>query len=71
RRVPLDTVVTLDTTAGARRYRVVARRTADKQRLPADLFARGGPPRLALITCGGDFRDGHYERNVIVYAVPA
>lgn len=69
-RIALDTVVTLDTAAGARSYRVVARRSVPKQQLPADLFAAGGAPRLALITCGGAFRDGSYERNVIVYAVP-
>ena len=35
--------------------------------------ARTSPARLLLVTCGGEFdrRTGHYERNVVVFAVPA
>ena len=53
-------------------YRVVARRQLGKADLPADLFARGGPPRLVLVTCGGRFdrTTRHYTDNVIVYAEP-
>ena len=38
----------------------------------AQVFDRTGPPRLALITCGGefDYDTGHYRSNVIVTAVP-
>jgi uncharacterized repeat protein (TIGR01451 family) len=41
-----------------------------KANLPTSLFATTGPPRLALVTCGGPFdaRSGHYEDNVIVWA---
>jgi len=60
--------VRLRTGGGTVAYVVTGRRTYDKQRLPADLFAADGPPRLALVTCGGEFRDGHYARNVVVYA---
>ncbi|MGV8966553.1 MAG: sortase domain-bontaining protein [Cellulomonas sp.] len=37
-----------------------------------DVFVRGGPPRLVLITCGGVFQPavGHYADNVIVTADP-
>ncbi|HLM62670.1 MAG TPA: class F sortase [Acidimicrobiales bacterium] len=44
-----------------------------KDELPSDVWARGGEPRLVLITCGGDFNPsiGHYEDNVLAYAVPA
>ncbi len=39
------------------------------------LFAQGGPPRLALVTCGGPFTEtaegGSYADNVIVWARPA
>jgi hypothetical protein len=54
-------------------YRVTGRRQAGKAALPADLFAPGGPPRLALVTCGGRFDRAtrHYTDNVVVYAVPA
>jgi hypothetical protein len=53
-------------------YRVVARRQLGKADLPADLFARAGPPRLVLVTCGGRFDRTirHYTDNVIVYAEP-
>jgi hypothetical protein len=36
-------------------------------------FARDGPPRLALVTCGGPFdeRTRHYRDNVVITAEPA
>ncbi|MFR9801860.1 class F sortase [Pseudonocardia sp. RS010] len=54
------------------RYRVVARREFAKAALPADTFARTGPPRLVLVTCGGRFDPGtrSYEDNIVVYAEP-
>ena len=38
-----------------------------------DVFTRDGPPRLALVTCGGTFDRGtrHYRDNVLVTASPA
>jgi hypothetical protein len=51
-------------------YRAVARRSYPKQRLPKDLYAVDTTPRLALVTCGGMFRDGVYSHNVVVYADP-
>jgi hypothetical protein len=50
------------------RYRVTARRSYAKTRLPADVFTAAGPPRLVLITCGGGFSDGAYDSNVVVFA---
>ena len=44
-----------------------------KTRVPLDeIFARTGPARLVLLTCGGawDASIGHYEDNVVVTAVP-
>jgi hypothetical protein len=37
-----------------------------------DVFTRDGPPRLALVTCGGTFDAGtrHYRDNVLVIAAP-
>ncbi|WP_250031361.1 class F sortase [Paractinoplanes maris] len=63
---------TIEVRAGERvfAYRAVARRSYSKQRLPADLFAPGTAPRLALVTCGGSFHDGVYSHNVVVYAEP-
>jgi sortase (surface protein transpeptidase) len=53
-------------------FTVAARRFFAKDELPQDLFAREGPPRLTLVTCGGGFdeRTRSYSHNVIVYAVP-
>ena len=54
-------------------YRVTARRSYPKTAaLPPDLFAASGPPRLVLITCGGQF-DRHalsYRDNVVIFATP-
>jgi sortase (surface protein transpeptidase) len=54
-------------------YRVSAVERVPKTVLPADrLFARDGPPQLALITCGGAFdrAKGGYTDNVVVTAAP-
>jgi sortase (surface protein transpeptidase) len=63
----------IDVRAGNRdvAYRVVARRSYDKQRLPEQLFRTDGAPELVLVTCGGTFRHGAYSHNVVVYAEPA
>ena len=45
-----------------------------KTQLPLDqIFDRDGAPRLALITCGGqfDYGTGHYVDNIVVIAVPS
>jgi sortase (surface protein transpeptidase) len=54
-------------------WRVVSRELITKQALPLDrLFARSGPPRLTLVTCGGPFLPeyGSYRDNVVVVAEP-
>jgi hypothetical protein len=66
----MGTIVTVDTANGRYAYKVVARRSFRKERLPDALFALNSPPRLALVTCGGQFEDGSYDHNVVVYAVP-
>jgi Sortase domain len=56
---------------GGEIFRVVARRSYAKGRLPARLvFAESGRPYLTLVTCGGDFdaARGEYEENVVVVA---
>ena len=44
-----------------------------KTELPPDLFARTGPAKLVLITCGGEFDRSvrRYKQNVVVVATPA
>lgn len=54
-------------------FRVVARESIRKQRLPyEELFSAEGTPRLTLISCGGAYDPdrGGYQDNVVVTAVP-
>ncbi|GAA2888632.1 class F sortase [Pseudonocardia halophobica] len=70
---PGDVVTIRRSAAPPVRYEVRAVRVVDKQALPAgELFARDGPPRLTLVTCGGPFDRGSrsYRDNVVVTAVP-
>ncbi|HSP39758.1 MAG TPA: class F sortase, partial [Frankiaceae bacterium] len=66
--------VTLTLTDGSRAaYQVYARQVYAKDKpLSPDLFARTGPRRLVLITCGGAFDSAthHYRDNVVVLAAP-
>lgn len=64
--------IVLKTTAGRLTYRIVARHTYLKARLPRSVWSRTGRPLLAVITCGGpfDWSTHHYADNVVVYAVP-
>ncbi len=58
--------------AAPRDFVVTGRQQVRKSELPAELFSRAGPPRLALITCGGAFNNTshHYEDNVVIVATP-
>jgi|SRR4051794_7121681 len=75
RRAELGTTVLItDNSGGSSRWRVVARELIDKQEVPLEaIFARGGPARLVLVTCGGPFDAGSrsYRDNVVVVAEPA
>ena len=67
-------VVVTDAAGAATRWRVVSREVVEKRALPLDrLFARSGPPRLVLVTCGGPFLSGvgAYRDNVVVVAEAA
>ena len=62
-----------DSAGGVTRWQVVTRRLVGKEALPlAALFARAGPPRLVLLTCGGPFdaRLRSYRDNLVVVAEP-
>jgi hypothetical protein len=66
-----DEMQVTDDAGATTRWRVVSRELIQKQVLPLDLlFARDGPPRLTLITCGGPFLPefGSYRDNVVVVA---
>ncbi len=67
---PGDTLTVTLPNGSPRTFAVTGIEQFNKQALPSDLFARGGAPRLALITCGGAFDadTGHYLDNVVVVA---
>jgi hypothetical protein len=68
---PGDEVVVTDAAGATTTWRIVTREPIQKQVLPVDrLFARTGPPRLTLITCGGPFLPeyGSYRDNLVVVA---
>ena len=72
---PAGTEIVLTTADGAaHRYTIAAIDTVEKEAVPwAGVFDRTGPPRLTLVTCGGefDYQARRYLSNVIVSAVPA
>jgi hypothetical protein len=67
-----DPVEVTDAGGSVHRYAVTSRTSFPKSALPPELFHMDGPPRLALITCGGAFdrRTGNYADNVVVLADP-
>jgi hypothetical protein len=66
-----DRLVVTGADGRARTFSVVAREIFTKSAIPLDrFFAREGPLRLTLITCGGPFASGHYRDNVVITAVP-
>jgi hypothetical protein len=70
-RLPLGSQVRVRSADGRTRvYRIAARRVHPKGRLPASVFTPLGPPRLALITCTGEFdhRSASYSHNLVAYA---
>ena len=68
-----DKIIVTDASGNDLKYKVVARESILKKKLPyEELFAVDGPPRLTLISCGGyyDRNNGGYQDNVVVTAVP-
>lgn len=74
RTVEVGAEVRVTDAAGAvTRWRVVSRELVEKPSVPLDaLFDRTGPPRLVLVTCGGEFVPElrSYRDNVVVVAEP-
>ncbi|GHG13702.1 class F sortase [Streptomyces albogriseolus] len=68
-----DTITVAREDAPPVRYEVTAREVVDKDRLPDEVFRRHGQPVLTLVTCAPpyDRERGGYQRNLLVYAVPA
>ncbi len=70
---PGDDIVVRDDAGEALTYSVVAREAIRKRGLPyEELFAVDGPPRLTLISCGGEYdaSRGGYQDNIVVTAIP-
>ena len=67
-----DPVRVTRTDGTRQRYTVVDVRRYDRKALPEKLFARTGPERLRIVTCGGDYLpdEGGYQQNLVVTAVP-
>lgn len=54
-------------------WKVTRLQIVPKSALPRSLYVNHGPPRLAVVSCGGPFdaATGHYVDNVIAWASPA
>lgn len=65
-------LVVKDSTGRRHPYTVVSREQIARTSLPASLFDGSGPPRLVLITCGGNYdrKQHRYDDNTIVVAAP-
>ena len=72
---PAGTEIVLQTADGvAHRYEIASVAVVEKPAVPwSAVFDRSGPPRLTLVTCGGEFDYGarRYLSNVLVTAEPA
>jgi hypothetical protein len=69
-----DTIKIVDSLGRISTWTVsAAPETALKTNLPPALWVSTGPPKLAIVTCGGPFdaATGHYLDNVIVWATPS
>lgn len=68
-----DELQVTDEMGANHRFSVVSRTSYPKSVLPSEIFRRDGPPRLAVVTCGGTFDSTrrNYTNNVVVLAVPA
>jgi hypothetical protein len=67
-----DRVRVFGARSAAATYRVIRIERFSRTALPDKLFARTGPERLRIITCGGDYDAdaGGYQENLVVTAVP-
>jgi hypothetical protein len=54
-------------------YQVRGIERFDRAALPERIFSRGGPERLRIVTCGGEYdaAAGGYQQNLVVTAEPA
>lgn len=68
-----DSVQVIGTNGKTTNWTVTSVQQILKSQLPTSVWTKGGPAKLALVTCGGAFNYaiGHYDDNVLVWAKPA
>lgn len=71
RRLAVGDVVTSRVAGSVVRWKVTEVSLHPRGRLPGKVFASGGDPALALVTCAGPIRHGEFTRNLLVWAEPA
>jgi hypothetical protein len=66
---PGTDIKVLDRRGGVHRYSVVGSAQVSKDRFPvSNVYGAAKAPVLVLVTCGGPYRHGHYQDNVLLYA---
>lgn len=60
-----------DETGVTKTYKISQIATVKKGKYKKSWFSVVGPRQLALFTCSGSFKDGHYVDNKVIIAVPA
>ena len=60
-----------DETGVTKTYRISQISVVKKGNYKKSWFSLVGPRQLALFTCAGQFKNGHYEENKVIIAVPA
>lgn len=71
--VPIGGTVRVTSLGGVESsYVLEGRRVYGKAELPSDLFTGQGAPRLALVTCTGEYDEASrsYPENLVLYGVP-
>lgn len=71
--VPIGGTVRVTSLGGVESsYVLEGRRVYGKAELPSDLFTAQGAPRLALVTCTGEYDEASrsYPENLVLYGVP-
>ena len=66
-----DTFSITDENGAQKRYRLTTVRVIDKGDYKRSWFTLIGPRQIALFTCTGVLKSGHYEKNMVFIATPA
>ncbi len=66
-----DTFSITDENGESKRYRLTTVGVIKKGEYKKSWFTLIGPRQIAMFTCTGVFKSGHYEKNMVFIAVPA